>query len=77
MPKLTESVSTQGVGREAIFALINEMNASRASKGIRQRYRPVVSGGELTMVFDLLPSHLDSNAPSPEYWQNDRALGHE
>lgn len=55
------------MNRDAIYALINEMNANRARRWIRQRYQPTEKDGELTMEFVLLDRSLKANHPSPIY----------
>lgn len=67
LDRVTVTTSTRGVGREAILTMIDEMNASRARCGIRQRYEPVEFKGELSMRFTLLESGVSSTAPSPIY----------
>ena len=67
MPKLIDNTggNSAPIGRDGMFAFINELNDKRANAGVQQRYRPVMRDGVLTMAdTDKAPT---PNSRSPQY----------
>jgi len=51
--------------------MIDEMNDGRARKGLRQRYKPVIRDGLLTMEFYDLRNEQSNTTPSPLFNNNE------
>ena len=70
MPKLIDDTPARGgppIGTAGILSFIDELNAARAVRGIRQRYRPVEVDGVVTMGDDYVRLPADAHMPSPTY----------
>lgn len=53
------------IGRDGLFAFINELNDKRANAGVRQRYKPIIDKdtGLLTMADTDMADSKTSRSP--------------
>ena len=67
MAKLTEFSSPAGIGRDALLAFIDELNAGRARAHVRRRFKPLVRSDGVMVMFEFDESLPRPDALSPRY----------